>query len=50
MLKDIDPETPLKFMSNVGAQELNLMRPTLQNYYATVNRMQVLKDKYEREV
>ena len=50
MLKDIEPETPLKFMSHVGAQELNLMRPALQNYYGTVNRMQVLKDKYEKEV
>ena len=37
MLKAIDPETPVKFLSTCGAAEINAMRPAFTASYSVVN-------------
>ena len=38
-MKEIDPETPVHYLSHVGSHELNLLRPVLQEAYGAVNQM-----------
>ena len=40
LLKQIEPETPVKFLSKAGATELNIVRPAFNAAYAVVNKME----------
>lgn len=40
LLKDIDPITPVKFLSTCGAVELNLVRPAFTSAYSLAHHMQ----------
>lgn len=44
MLKDIDPNTPAKYLSHVGSLELNTVRPGFQEAYGVINRLQKVHD------
>ena len=44
-MREIDPDTPIKFLSSVGAQEISQLRPVLQEAYGTVNKMQTIKER-----
>ncbi len=45
IMKAIEPDTPVKFISNAGAVEINAIRPAFVNYYATVGKMQNVIEK-----
>ena len=47
ILKAIDPETPVKYLSNAGSVEINLLRPSMQATYGIVDKMQRVKDAAE---
>ena len=36
-MKTIDPDTPVQYLSHVGAQEISQLRPVLQEAYGTLN-------------
>ena len=40
LLKDVNPQTPVKFLSNVGAVELNSVRPAFAAAYTVAGQMQ----------
>lgn len=44
MLKDIDPLTPVKFLSTCGSAEINALRPAFTASYTVVNQMQDVID------
>ena len=50
ILKTVEPETPVKFVSMAGATEINSVRPAFQTAYAVINKMQVIKEKAEAEI
>ena len=39
-LKEIDPETPVHFLSYAGSAEINYMRPAFSSAYSVVHKMQ----------
>ena len=39
MMKRIDPETPVQYLSNAAAAEVNYVRPAFTNAYSVVNKM-----------
>ena len=45
MMRGVDPDTPVKYLSHVGSQELSVLRPVFQEAYGVLNQMQVIKDK-----
>ena len=45
IIRNIEPETPVKHLSRAGAQELNTMRPACQAAYAVINKMQTIKEQ-----
>jgi len=49
IMRSIDPDTPIKFLSFVGAQEISQLRPVLQEAYGTLNKMQAIKDKAQAD-
>ena len=49
MLKDIDPETPVKNLGMTGSFELNSLRPSFQTAHAIVNKMSIIKEKAEED-
>ena len=48
-MRQIDPDTPVQFMSSVGSQELSQLRPALQEANAVINKMQQIKERAERQ-
>lgn len=40
LLKNIDPVTPVKFLSSCGSVELNLVRPAFSSAYSLAHHMQ----------
>ena len=40
MLKNVNPQTPLKYLSHVGAAELNSVRPAFSAAYTVAGKMQ----------
>ena len=40
ILKNIEPNTPIKFLSSCGSTELNSLRPAFTATYTVVNKMQ----------
>ena len=40
ILKEIDPQTPVKFLSTCGSAEINALRPAFSASYTIVNQMQ----------
>ena len=48
-MRQIDPDTPVQFLSSVGSQELSQLRPVLQEANAVINKMQQIKERAERQ-
>ena len=44
-LRNMDPDTPVKYLSFAGAHELNYMRPVFQAAFAAVHQMQTIKER-----
>ncbi len=44
-LKNVEPETPIQFLSHVSAAELNAVRPAFIALYSVVNKMQQIREK-----
>ena len=40
ILKNIDPDTPVAYLSNAGAAEVNYIRPAMGSAYSLVHKMQ----------
>ena len=40
ILKNIDPDTPVAYLSSVGSAEMNYVRPAFSSAYSIVNKMQ----------
>ena len=49
LLKNIEPETPVKYVSKAAANELNAVRPAFQSAYAIVNKMEQVKERANQE-
>ena len=49
-MKAIDPVEPVKFLSQVAANEINMVRPAFQSTYGIVNRMQDVCDDKQGNV
>ena len=39
LLKNVDPQTPVKYLSNVGSVELNSVRPAFIGAYSVAGQM-----------
>ena len=39
MMKDVDAETPVKYLSSVGSAEMNYFRPSFTSAYSVINKM-----------
>ena len=46
-LKDIEAETPVKFVSSAGSVELNTLRMGFQAGYGVINRIESVREKAE---
>ena len=40
ILKNMDPETPVVYLSSVGSAEMNYVRPAFSSSYSIVNKLQ----------
>ena len=49
-LKRVDPETPVKFLSNAGAVELNSIRPAFTAAYTVAGQMQNILENCQRAI
>ena len=50
IMKEIDPDTPVKFLSSAGSAEINYVRPSFTSAYSIVNKMQnVIKESRIQE-
>ena len=48
-LKNFDPDTPVHFLSYVGAQEVSTFKPIFSDSYGVVNKMQAIREKAQAE-
>lgn len=44
-LRNVDPDTPVHFLSYVGAQEVGTFKQIFSDSYGIVNKMQVIREK-----
>ena len=50
MLKNVEPQTPVKFLSNVGAVELNSIRPAFTAAFTVAGHMQNILENCQRAI
>ena len=50
LLKNVNPQTPIKYLSHVGAAELNSVRPAFSAAYTVAGKMQNILEVCQKQI